>query len=368
MEGGLLFDSVLRVTDGHYDLYASLYSTTETKGDTITHLFELQLHDMEEPIKLKLKFGAASELLVEHAGVWKDCNDYLDQLEADQTVRWNNTTPTPAYVRTIQIVNEQRAAKLEKEEGERKVQEAKEAKRILEEKIGAVKATFPLFNSRFPPEIRQQVWDYVMETPDVLRPYRYKSDGGSLCGGYWDATESPKNLNITQVCQQVRDEAAYRLYRNTTFSFPESQTLECFLANTSSKTLKTIRKLEISFDHADFFRVFGAWELVQDKHHLQWREFTSVVSDLQELGLDKLTIRLPHHGLLWRYGWGNGCHFVVCKWIVKAVKDAMSCYSDVILAFKVDRLSDTQRAELESILSAKETASYEALSDGTLTL
>ena len=367
MEDNLLSEGAQRVTDGHYGLHASLYITMEIKGNTLMQMFELQLHDIEEPLKLDLKLGPACEVLVQHDGVWEQYDDYLDQLGSAQLVRWNNPTPTLAYVRTIQMLNSQRAAKEEKEEGERKVREAKEAQRILEEKIAAIKTTFPLFNSRFPPETRQKIWDYIMETPSVIRPYGYKSNG-SLSAGYGDAGESPKNLKIIQVSQRVRDEAAYRLYRNTTFAFPEPQALECFLNKTSSKTLQTIRKMEISFDHADFFRVFGAWELVEDEHHLQWREFGPVLPNLQKIGLGKLTIRLPHHGLLWRYGWGGGCHFVVCKWVLKAVKDAMARYPKVILAIKVDRLSEMQRAELDVILSAEVTPSYEALSDGTLTL
>lgn len=41
---------------------------------------------------------------------------------------------------------------------------------------------------------------------------------------------------------------------------------------------------------------------------------------------------------------------------------------NAVLTFKVDNLSGTQRAELEEILSVKETVSYEALSHGTVTL
>lgn len=368
MEGNPLLDSAQQVTDTHYDLYVSLYSTTKTTGDTIGQLFELQLHDIEEPIKLNLKVGAATDVLMEHDGVWENYNDYLDKLEAAQLVRWNNPTQTPAYVHTIQRINYERAAKQEEEELKRKAQKMDEAKRNLEEKIAAIEATFPVFNSRFPPEIRQKIWNHVMETPDVFHPYRYKADGGSIGVGYWDATESPKNLNITQVCQQVRDEAGYQLYRNTTFAFTAPQTLERFLETTSAKTLNTIRKVDICFDHADFFRVFGAWQLVQDEYHLRWREFTRVVPTLQRMGLDKLTIRLPQHGLLWRYGWGDCCCFVVCKWIVKAVKHAMGFGFDAVLAFEVDNLGGTQRAELEAVVLAKETVSYEALSDGTLTL
>ncbi|KAI4126515.1 MAG: hypothetical protein LQ347_004945 [Umbilicaria vellea] len=301
MEGNPLIDSVKRVTDAHYDLYVSLYSTTDTKGDTIEQLFKLQFHDVEEPIKLNLKLGAATEVLMEHYGVWENYNDYLDELEAAQLVRWNNLTQTPAYIRTIQKLNDERAAKQDEEELKRKDLEKNEAERVLEEKMAAIKITFPVFNSRFPPEVRQKIWNHVMETQDILHPYRYKSDGGSLGVGSWDGSKSPKNLNITQVCQQVRDEAAYQLYRNTAFVSSEPQTLECFLEKTGAKTLNTIRKLEISFDHADFFRVFGAWELVQDKYHLQWKEFIQVVPTLQKMGLDKLTIRLPHHRLLWRY-------------------------------------------------------------------
>lgn len=367
MEEYFLLESVKRITASHYDLLASLYTTLENKSDNTTETFELQLHDVDEPLRLVMKLGAASQVLVQHNDVWEDYDYYLDQLETAQHVRWNDPTAASTYLSTIQMLNARRAAREDMEEQEQKILEAREARKALEEKVSAITATFSVFDSRFPPEVRDRIWDYVMETPDVLRPYRYRSDLGSHCAGYWDASESPKNVNITRVSQRVRDEAAYRLYRNTTFAFPEPQTLECFLDNTSSKILATIRKVELSFDHSDFFRMFGAWELVHEGHR-QWREFAPVLSKLKQLNLHKLTIRMPHRGLLWRYGWGNGCYFVVCKWILKATKDAVACHSNVHLAFEVDGLSEMQRLELAVILSAGETLSYEALSDGTLTL
>lgn len=363
MDGLLLFDSARRVTAAHYKLYASLDRITETKSDTLTQPFELQLHDVIEPLKLNLKLGPASEVLVQNGSVWEDYDDYLNPLETAQVDRWNNPTPTIAYIRTIQMLNNKRAAKEEREEQERKVREAEEARRILEEKIAGIKETFPIFDLRFPSEIRQRIWDYALETPNIIRPYRNTSNRG-LCAGSW--VVPPEYLNVIRVSRRVRDEVAYRLYRNSTFAFSEPQTLECFLEKMSSETLQTIQNLELSFDHVDFFRVFEAWELVQDEHYCRWPEFKSVVPNLRKID-GKLTIRLPNQGLLWGYGWGGACRFVVCKWILKAAKDAMARDPKVILAFQTDRLSEMQRADLDAILSAKETLSYEALSDGTLT-
>lgn len=367
MQENLLLESVKRITASHYDLFASLYTTWETKSDVTTQIFELQLHDVDEPLKLVMKLGAAFQVLLQHDDVWEDYDNYLDRLERAQHVRWNDPKPPSTYMPTIQMLNTRRAAREDMEEKERKMLEAREARKALEDKVSAITATYSVFDSRLPPEVRDRIWDYVMETPSVLRPYRYRSDLGSHCAGYWDASEAPKNLNITQVSQRMRDEAAYRLYRNTTLAFPEPQPLERFLDKCSSKTLSTIRKVELSFDYSDFFRMFGAWELVPDEHR-QWREYAPVLSKMQRLDVHKLTIRMPHPGLLWRYGWGDGCYFVVCKWVLKAVKDALAFQSGSHLAFEADGLSEVQRSELQDFLAAGETLSYQALSDGTLAL
>ncbi|KAI9702375.1 MAG: hypothetical protein M1836_000854 [Candelina mexicana] len=313
----------------------------KTSVPSAVKAYHVHLPDENKPRKLYLRihersFSKTPLVVMKVAGGWRNFEEYLKSSALEK-----------------QRLADEEAARLRAEDARRK----EEARKAFQAKLDAI-IPFEKFYE-FAPELRARIINLAMNLDSLAvlpaRPYKYRTDPWTYTPQYFfPRSEGPMTMALLRANKRLGDEAAHLLYTRTSsfwFSLPSS--LNRFLG-IRPESLNLVKRIQLYFDHALYLWYFNAPVGNHDT------SVSNVAENLKGLTLDELTIIFPHPLRMEYSNWDGKCHFKVCKFIVKAVKEDMTGHVKNI-KFEGGLFTEEMQAEIDMVIGSPESFSYEAL-------